>query len=500
MLAAVIAVADEAGTRALAEDVAAILGRGDVLALSGPLGAGKSAFSRALLRALSDDDGLEVPSPTFTLVQSYDVAGLKVAHVDLYRIGDPGELDEIGVFDAVAEGAVLVEWPERAGGRLPEGTVSIAIAPGEGTDARVFTLSGGAADFQARFAASRQVRAFLEDNGFPGARRRALRGDASARSHERVRAADGRTAVVMIWPPRPPQPPLVDGLGYADLVHLCDDPVKFAAMSALLADHGFRAPVVHALEDDRRLLLQDDLGREGILRDGAPIAERYLAAAALLAEKDRDRWPDRIAWGGRPAVEIPPFDRRAMLVELSLAPDWYVPHATGAPCSPAARDDFIALWEPLVARLQAAERGLVLRDVHSPNLLWQGGDDRRTRLGLIDHQDAMIGPTAYDVVSLATDVRVDMPADLAAAIADRYAAVRAEDGAFDRAAFDEAFALVSAQRNSKILGGFARSARRDGKPAYLAHLPRVRRLVAAALRHPVLQSLKLWYERHGLVP
>ncbi len=255
-----------------------------------------------------------------------------------------------------------------------------------------------------------------------------------------------------------------------------------------------------AVDPEARLLLQDDLGTETILEGGAPIAERYLAAAELLAEKDKDVWTRSVTVSGQGAVDIPPFDRRAMLVELSLAPDWYIRHATGADCPRHARDDFMALWEPLVDRLQAAEQGLVLRDVHSPNLLWQGGDDRRRRLGLIDHQDAMIGPAVYDLMSLATDVRTEVAADLRAAIKDRYAAVRAEAGSFDRAAFEEAFALASAQRNTKILGGFARSAVRDGKDRYLKHLPRVRRLIAEALQHPVLLPLKLWYERHGLVP
>ena len=111
---------DEAATARLGQDLAAALRPGDVLALSGDLGAGKTALARALIRANAGDPDLEVPSPTFTLVQTYDVR-VPISHFDLYRLGSSSELDELGFEEALREGAVVVEWPERAGGRLPAG-------------------------------------------------------------------------------------------------------------------------------------------------------------------------------------------------------------------------------------------------------------------------------------------------------------------------------------------------------------------------------------------
>src|SRR5690606_23297068 len=110
--------ADQAATVRLGEDLALALKPGDCLALSGDLGAGKSTLARALIRAVADDDDLEVPSPTFTLVQAYALR-IPISHFDLYRLGDPSELDELGFDEALDAGICLVEWPEMAGGLRP---------------------------------------------------------------------------------------------------------------------------------------------------------------------------------------------------------------------------------------------------------------------------------------------------------------------------------------------------------------------------------------------
>ena len=129
--------ADEAATARLGEAVARVLQTGDVVCLSGPLGAGKSTLARALIRALTTPDE-EVPSPTFTLVQFYEGPRLKVAHFDLYRLTDPDEAYEIGLDEALEEGAALIEWPERLEGRLPADRLDIEIAlEGDGRAARL---------------------------------------------------------------------------------------------------------------------------------------------------------------------------------------------------------------------------------------------------------------------------------------------------------------------------------------------------------------------------
>jgi tRNA threonylcarbamoyladenosine biosynthesis protein TsaE len=152
-----IALANEAATAALARRLAPHLKPGDVVALTGDLGAGKTSFARALIRALSGPEGSEreVPSPTFTLVQSYETPAGRIHHFDLYRIRSPDELTEIGWDEALADGIVLVEWPDRAGALLPGDRLDIVLGFGDGPETRRAALSAGGGWMEAhpRFAA-----------------------------------------------------------------------------------------------------------------------------------------------------------------------------------------------------------------------------------------------------------------------------------------------------------------------------------------------------------
>jgi tRNA threonylcarbamoyl adenosine modification protein YjeE len=117
----IITSAGETDTEAAARQLAATLKTGDTVLLQGDLGAGKTVFARALVRALAGDSALDVPSPTFTLVQTYDTPRGTIWHFDLYRLEDPDEIHELGWEEALAGGIVIAEWPERLGGRKPDG-------------------------------------------------------------------------------------------------------------------------------------------------------------------------------------------------------------------------------------------------------------------------------------------------------------------------------------------------------------------------------------------
>lgn len=489
---------DERATVRLASDLAIALKPGDTLALHGDLGAGKSTLARAFLRARADDPDLEVPSPTFTLIQTYDLPQGPVAHADLYRLGDVSELLELGLDDLSAEGILLVEWPDRAEGTLPGRLAGVHLDVLPGTDRRTVRIVADG-DLAARIGRTLQIRSFLCTAGWARAGRRFLQGDASARAYERVDGTIGR-AVLMNAPRQPDGPPVRDGLPYSRIAHLAEDVRPFVAIGSALAARGLSAPHLLSADMDAGLLLLEDLGSEPVVRDGAPIPERYEAAIDLLAAFHITPMPDTVPLPDGTSYTLPAYDSMALHAEVDLLLQWYVPHRTGKRLSPEAERHFHSElgWGDLFVWLPVThEQRWVLRDYHSPNLIWLPEQAGIQRVGVIDFQDAVIGPSAYDVASLAQDARVTVPWEMETALVDRYIALRTvADPAFKADRFREAYAIMAAQRATKILGIFARLNHRDGKPAYLAHIPRVAAYLMRALENPVLSGLRHWYEQH----
>lgn len=487
---------DEAATLQAGNDLAAALRRGDALALHGDLGAGKTTLARAIIRSLAGDPHLEVPSPTFTLVQVYG-GRLPAAHFDLYRIGESAEMAELGLDDAIRDGVALIEWPDRAGVYLPETTIHVKLS--EEAQGRLLGIDGPAEPL-ARIARSFAIRDFVDKAGRSAAIRGYLAGDASARGYETIDSDLGRE-LLMNAPRQPDGPPIRDGKPYSRIAHLAESVHPFVAIAGVLRAHGFAAPQIHATDLDAGFLLIEDLGPEGILDTGGrPVADRYRAAAETLAALHRHgAWPDRLEPVEGESYHVPAYDRGAMAIETELLVDWYLPFAADRPATGDERAAFHACWESLFERLGRAEKSIVLRDYHSPNIIWRAKANGIDRIGIIDFQDALIGPSAYDLASLAMDARVTIAEELEADIRNAYLAGRTEP-AFDRAAFDQAYAIMAAQRNSKILGIFVRLNERDGKPQYLKHLPRIRDYLERATRHPVLSELRELYRRMRVLP
>jgi aminoglycoside/choline kinase family phosphotransferase len=190
---------------------------------------------------------------------------------------------------------------------------------------------------------------------------------------------------------------------------------------------------------------------------------------------------------------IPAFDTDALLVEIGLMPEWYLPDR-GVELSHDVHAEFTAMWRDLLRKPAALTRTWALRDFHSPNLIWLDQRADIAKVGIIDFQDTVLGPPAYDLASLLQDARLDVPEPLELALLTRYIkARRASDDGFDPAEFAEIYAIMSAQRNTKLLGIFARLNRRDGKPHYLRHLPRIWTYLNRSLAHPTLSGLRQWY-------
>ncbi|CDZ66815.1 7.5 kDa chlorosome protein [Neorhizobium galegae bv. orientalis] len=490
-----LTLADEAETIRLGEDMALALNKGDWIALSGDLGAGKSTFARAFLRALADDVELEVPSPTFTLVQSYELR-IPVSHFDLYRLGDSSELDELGFEEALSNGICLVEWPEVADDLLPQARIQLRLEQhGSG---RTATITAPDAQMQ-RIRRVLAIREFLDSHGYPGARRRFLTGDASTRAYESVTIVNGETLILMDWP-RPAQgPPVLDGKPYPKVAHLAEDPYPFVAIDEYLRELGLAAPEVLHVDYDQGILLIENLGEEGAVdEDGNPIAERYRESIVCLAFLHSHEMRQDLPVGDGHIHHIPDFDPTAMKMEARLLIDWHLPWKRGTPATDEERQEYLEIWDNLVRELDGVEKNLLLRDFHSPNIIWRPHESGVRRVGLIDFQDAMIGPTAYDLASIVQDARVDIPKALADQLMLDYVTLRRALGAFDEPTFLKAWAIMAAQRNCKLAGLWVRLLQRDGKPGYLKHMPRTLRHLATALSHDVLTPLRDWCRRAGI--
>jgi hypothetical protein len=491
---------DEAGSVRLAELIALKIRAGDVIALSGDLGAGKTTLARALIGALLGEGAPEVPSPTFALQQTYATPRVNMAHYDFYRLSGAEEALELGFDEALQGGAAIVEWPERAAALLPAERIEVVLVEAANPQHRLVTVRGrgSAAPRVARIGA---IMAFLDAQpAWAGARIAYLQGDASPRGYARL-SLDGHTALLMDAPPQPDGPPVRDGKSYSQIACLAEDMVRpFVAVGAVLRAAGLSAPDVLAADLDAGLLLVEDLddrlyGR--MVAAGVRQAELWRAAVDALVHLRRVPVPPELPLPDGTVFRLPRRDRAAFEIEIELLLDWLWPEFKGAPAPDAVRAEFRAVWAPVLDRLLTLPGGWFLRDYHSPNLVWMPEREGLARVGILDFQDALNEHFAFDLVSLLQDARVDVPEALERELFDHYCAqVAVQEPAFDRAAFAAAYAAFGAQRNTRLLGLWARLLRRDGKPGYLQHYPRTWGYLARNLRHVTLAPLAAWYEMH----
>jgi aminoglycoside/choline kinase family phosphotransferase len=319
-------------------------------------------------------------------------------------------------------------------------------------------------------ARAERIRSFLADAGWAGVPRRPLAGDASFRRYDRLEAP-GRRAVLMDAPPP----------------H--EDVRPFLRIARLLKQLDLSAPEILAEDIEAGLLLLEDFGDRTytrLLADGGDEATLYRLAVDVLISLHHRFVP---ALG----VGIPAYDDTRLLAEAALLVDWYLPAVSGTPTPPDLREEYLATWRAMLPLAGAVAPTLVLRDYHVDNLMLLEGRRGLAACGLLDFQDAVIGSPAYDLVSLLEDARRDVSVALASALSEHYLA---GFSGVDRAAFATAAAVLAAQRNCKILGIFTRLCVRDRKPQYLAHTPRLWRLVERDVSHPALAPVRRWLDRH----
>jgi len=489
---------NEAAIAGLAADVATLAGPGDLVTLSGDLGAGKTAFARALIRHLTGDLDLEVPSPAFTLMQAYEGMGFPIIHADFYRIERPRDLMELGFEEACDGALILVEWPERAGEFLDPDRLDIkfTLDRDRSPDYRAVTLTG-IGSFAGRIAHAKAVHELLDRSGWISAKREFMQGDASTRSYERLIKPGEQSVILMHSPPRPDGPPIRYGKSYSAIAKLAENITPFVALSQGLRKQGLSAPKILAYDLAAGLAIIEDLGCEPITGEGGIVEERYATALGALAHLHGTSLPESLPLDDGEIFRIPVYDVDALSIEVELLLDWYAPYIACAQLASGAKATLVNLWRHAILDVLAARPMWTLRDYHSPNLLWLSARTGIAKVGVLDFQDCVLGHPAYDVVSLLQDARVDVTQETEMKLLAHYARLRREaEPNFDVGGFVRAYAILGAQRATKILGIFVRLDERDHKPQYLANLPRVENYLAKDLCHPALTELRHWYEEH----
>ncbi len=301
------------------------------------------------------------------------------------------------------------------------------------------------------------VDAFLAGAGWPNAIIEPLVADASFRRYFRI-SMGGRTAMLMDAPP--PN----------------EDPLPFLRAAKWLDSNGMRSPHIFAEDAARGLVLLEDFGdvRMRDYLDQWPADERevYTSAVDTLVELHR-----------LPAGPFLDYSFSEYQREARLFVDWYCPAQNLA----VDGQGYLAAWEQVFGQLLPRQRNgvTVLRDYHAENIMLLGSLQKQ---GLLDFQDALIGHTAYDLVSLLQDARRDVSPELEAEMFDYYVK---QSGAGEEFLGD--YARLGAQRNAKIVGIFVRLWKRDGKPRYLDLIPRVWSLLERDLAHPALAPVAQWF-------
>ncbi len=302
---------------------------------------------------------------------------------------------------------------------------------------------------------------FLKQYGWGDAQLSPVAGDASFRRYFRVRDGDRRAILMDAPPPH-------------------EDPTPFIMIAEYLKKSGFAAPEIFARDLNHGLVLLEDFGEERMREhlDHHPEDEDaiYRQAVDLLRELHKV-----------PAASISVYDETQYLREANLLTEYYCP----AQKLDVEVESFAACWRKILEPVIAAEEQpvTVMRDYHAENImLLEDG-----RLGLLDFQDALIGNRAYDLVSMLQDARRDVSDELEENMLAYYLADHDKDAA---EIFRSHYAILGAQRNTKIIGIFTRLSVRDGKQRYLDFLPRMWRLLERDLRHPALEPVTKWFNQN----
>ena len=315
------------------------------------------------------------------------------------------------------------------------------------------------------------ILSFLQKHGWDRAKRWRLAGDASFRKYDRLEGKSGNAVLMDAPPPH-------------------ENVRSFVRIAQHLYSHGFSVPKVIAEDMEAGILLLEDLGDDTythLLAHGHDERELYtLATDTLIA---LHRLPEDQAIPNA----VSPYDTARLLEEVGRLLEWYMPLVNASLLPSSVIDEYNSIWQSILPLAWKVPTSLILFDYHVDNLLLLPERSGIRSCGLLDFQDAVAGPVTYDLMSLLEDARRDVSSTLSVYMKQRYLNAFSSLVPKD---FETSWAVMAAQRHTRVIGTFARLKLRDGKPHYLQHIPRLWRYMDQCLIHPSLKDLKEWYSEY----
>ena len=455
-----------------------IFEKGDLLALNGEIGSGKTTLTKHLINYLTATRIDEINSPTFNLCQTYSNEDLIISHYDFYRLDYLQEIEELDINDSIKNNFTIIEWANKFSSILPKDHIEIQID--NKSDKREYKILFHG-EYAKKIAGHKNRLSFLSNSNLNIKKITNMRGDASKRKYYRVN--DGTETFVLM-------DALEDSINKTATSKTITD---FIIFRQYLEDIGLRVPKIYEFDIQKQLILEEDLGLTTYDELYSKLSFQDLINPAIesLLILVHSNYKNINDLDGK-AFKPQNFDEKVFINESKIFIDYYWPYVKNSICPEEEKYEFLSIIEKIYSDL-STDKTLVLRDYHSPNLHYLQNEKGHKKCALIDFQDALLGHPLYDLVSLAQDARFTISEDQERYIIDTFKdKFLFNDFQLSKSSFNEQYKILAIQRSLKILGIFARLSLLEGKNNYIIHMPRVLNYIRRSMDCSLLNNLTHW--------
>ena len=468
----------------LAKELVPLLNEGGVMTLNGQIGAGKTTLAKLIIQELTQTPLEDIVSPTFNLYHTYNRDNLEIAHYDFYRIESEIELLEIDLNESLTDKICIIEWADKFRDLLPKDRIEIFITCKK--NERVYRINP-LGKFREVVSNRAKIENYLGGLDINFTELQRLPGDASKRNYYRVMSPDN----TMILMDATQESNIKSKTGLSNGI---DDFIK---IQKYLDSIDVRVPKLIGRNRIDNILLEEDLGEYSYadMLTKENYQKLYNPAIKTLIHISNINHPKNISTDSNPHY-LKEFDLDIYLNEAEIFIDYYWPFIHGKQCNADKKQEFTHVMGEVYSNL-TDDKTLMLRDFHSPNLLFLENEDGFRKCAVIDFQDALFGHPLYDLVSLTNDARTTIDEHQEKYLIDLYKKdFPFNNFQFDSLSFIEQYHILGVQRSIKILGIFARLAILETNQNYLVHMPRVICYIKRIMQSGSIQTLACWLNQN----